>query len=268
MKQLVERAGPGLREGFRHNDEHIKVRSHLTLVMFTISFWQNAADWAGQERKYAGSAALTEVRALSAGLLAALWEEGGLGRDRAGAGHQPATPTLTGMGSSGLGGRLEGFGSNPVVGGGVAVGVADKVREFIEGGSDPKQELRQLCLQDSRAGYTPLVVPGLEAVPHPGPPRPHLTSNRRHTPGRAGGGWSSDSEEEKQEADAEENTEEIECETEQDKALAEYCSVAGGPGLWAATDCLVTSLLDQPGPGLQALTRLLQVTLLQCCSDT
>ena len=39
VKQLVERAGPGLREAFRHNDEHIKVGSHLYLV--------NAAQLAG-----------------------------------------------------------------------------------------------------------------------------------------------------------------------------------------------------------------------------
>ena len=110
VRQLVERGSRAFRAHLRANDEHVK----------------RAPDFGSQRDAFTGTATLSEIRALSAEILTALFEPAAISRD---ASCEPEVAPqfgtrLAGMGSSGGSGGV-GFGSTPHL---RPVGFTEKVR--------------------------------------------------------------------------------------------------------------------------------------------
>ena len=165
------------------------------------------------------------MRKLSTEILLELFNEERVASDSSSQPEQLPVSAVssTGMGSSNSTGKYEGFGNSPIN----RATVTDRVRDMLESVMnlpDPKQQIMKLCLDDPVGDYKPLVLPSppVRAV------RAASSSSclpKPHKPGRAGGGWSSSSEDE--EAALEEFRTSLSEDTERGgefKAVTQFCN--------------------------------------------
>ena len=140
---------------------------------------------------------LDQVRRLSKEILLELFNEERITSDSSSQPEQLPVSTLssTGMGSSNTSsGKYEGFGNSPID----RATVTDRFRDMLESVMnlpDPKQEIMKLCLEDNVGDYKPLVLDS-RPVSRQRTVSSSASAPKPHTPGRAGGGWSSSSEDE------------------------------------------------------------------------
>ena len=177
MKHLTEKGSREFRKGLRENDEHIK----------------SAPDYGSQHNTFTGTDTLEQIRTISKELLIQLFSEDSVARDSS---TQPEsvptfTQSLAGMGSSitTKTGKYEGFGNSPIN----KNSVTDTVRDVLESVinlPDPKQQILDLCLEDSPGEYEAIHLPQIgvkQQIPRLAGVDVHKP--KVHIPGKAGGGW-------------------------------------------------------------------------------
>jgi len=183
MKHLAEKGSREFRKGLRENDEHIK----------------SAPDYGSQHNTFTGTDTLEQIRTISKELLLQLFSEDSVARDSS---SQPEsvptfTQSLAGMGSSTTKtGKYEGFGNSPIN----KNSVTDTVRDVLESVinlPDPKQQILDLCLEDSPGEYEAIHLPQV-GVNQQTPMHVSVGAHKpkAHIPGKAGGGWEDSSDEE------------------------------------------------------------------------
>jgi len=181
IKHLTDKGSREFRKGLRENDEYIK----------------SSPDYGSQHSSFTGTDVLDQIRTLSKELLRNLFSEENLLKD---SNSEPeVVPTfsqnLTGMGNStAKSGKYEGFGNSPIN----KNSVTDKVRDVLESVinlPDPKQQILDLCLEDSTGNYEAIHLPEVTSLPNK-INRTVRDKPKAHVPGRAGGGWEDSSDEE------------------------------------------------------------------------
>ena len=239
IKQLTEKGSREFRKGLRENDEYIK----------------SAPDYGSQHNSFTGTDVLDQIRTLTKELLVDLFSEDTLLRD---SGTEPeVVPTfsqnLAGMGNStAKTGKYEGFGNSPIN----KNSVTDKVRDVLESVMnlpDPKQQILDLCLEDSTGDYEAIHLPEV-SIPQNRIKYSVIDKPKAHVPGRAGGGWEDSSDEEESTLGeyesmqmSEENLEESEntlTKSAEYALVQEFCTNNDKSNIWSAIEETVTKLTE------------------------
>lgn len=239
IKHLTEKGSREFRKGLRENDEHIK----------------SAPDYGSQHNSFTGTDILEQIRQLSKELLTELFSEDSLARDLS---TEPeAVPTfsqnLAGMGNSTTkSGKYEGFGNSPIN----KNSVTDKVRDVLESVinlPDPKQQILDLCLEDSTGDYEAIHLPEV-GQEHKKLRHAHIEKPKAHIPGKAGGGWEDSSDDDELTLGefesmqlSEENLEECEntlTKSTEYEIVQEFCADNDKLNIWSAIEEAVKKLTE------------------------
>eukprot|EP00092_Neocalanus_flemingeri_P036041 GFUD01039241.1.p2 GENE.GFUD01039241.1~~GFUD01039241.1.p2 ORF type:complete len:409 (-),score=98.72 GFUD01039241.1:53-1279(-) len=237
IKQLTEKGSREFRRGLRENDEYIK----------------SAPNYGSQHNSFTGTDILSQIRTLSKELLVDLFSEETLIRDSS---AEPEvvpvfSQNLAGMGNStAKSGKYEGFGNSPIN----KNSVTDKMRDVLESVinlPDPKQQILDLCLEDSTGDYEAIHLPEVSSY------KVKQSVNykpKAHVPGKAGGGWEDSSDEDESTLGefesmqiSEENLEESEnslTKSAEYEIVEEFCTNNDKANIWSRIEGAVTKLTE------------------------
>jgi len=177
IQHLVDRGARELRRGFRSNEEYIK----------------GAKQFGGQNNLLVGTTVLQEIQTLVDSILTKLFDEDLRLKDES---DEPEIPPshseLPGMGNAGSLGnsKYEGFGNSPIN----KTGIGESIREIVDSVlavPDPNKQILDLCLSNSTGDYQAVQIGHLSESQQAFSTR-KFSQVKAHTPGRAGGGWEDD----------------------------------------------------------------------------